>query len=67
MSTAVRVAWESRSSSGILFLSVVHSAANHERAKGAVMMDYSEYLEGYRDAQAYDVEDGGDLQKSLTK
>jgi SAM-dependent methyltransferase len=23
------------------------------------MIDYSEYLEGYRDAQAYDVEDGG--------
>jgi 2-polyprenyl-3-methyl-5-hydroxy-6-metoxy-1,4-benzoquinol methylase len=22
-------------------------------------MDYSEYLEGYRDAQAYDVEEGG--------
>ena len=23
------------------------------------MLDYSEYLEGYRDAQAYDVEEGG--------
>ena len=23
------------------------------------MLDYSEYLEGYRDAQAYDMEDGG--------
>ncbi len=45
--------------SGILFLSVVNSVANHERAKEAVMIDYSEYLEGYRDAQAYDVEEGG--------
>lgn len=23
------------------------------------MIDYSEYLEGYRDAEAYDVEEGG--------
>src|SRR5579871_6160705 len=27
-------------------------------AKGLLMIDYSEYLEGYRDAQAYDVEEG---------
>jgi SAM-dependent methyltransferase len=33
--------------------------ANHERTKGTVVIDYSEYLEGYRDAQAYDMEDGG--------
>jgi 2-polyprenyl-3-methyl-5-hydroxy-6-metoxy-1,4-benzoquinol methylase len=44
----------------MLFLSVVNSLANHEHAKGTVMIDYSEYLEGYRDAQAYDVEEGGD-------
>ncbi len=42
----------------MLFLSVVNSLANHERAKGTVMMDYSGYLEGYRDAQDYDVEEG---------
>jgi hypothetical protein len=32
---------------GMLFLSVVNSLANHERAKGTVMIDYSEYLEGF--------------------
>src|ERR1051326_5006892 len=28
------------------------------RAKETVMIDYSEYLDGYRDAQAYDLEEG---------
>ena len=58
MSSAVRVAWESRSTSGILFLNVGNSAADHKRVKGKWMINSSEYLEGYRDAQAYDVEEG---------
>ncbi|GHO63551.1 methyltransferase [Ktedonobacter sp. SOSP1-52] len=48
-----------RSLSGILFLGFVNLVANDERAKGPMMIDYSEYLEGYRDAQAYDLEEGG--------
>lgn len=48
-----------RSLSGILFLGFVNLVANDERAKGPRMIDYSEYLEGYRDAQAYDLEEGG--------
>src|SRR5690349_17487376 len=33
-------------------------ASYYEYAKESLMPDYSKYLEGYRDAQAYDVEEG---------
>jgi 2-polyprenyl-3-methyl-5-hydroxy-6-metoxy-1,4-benzoquinol methylase len=44
----------------MLLLSRVNSVAQDARTKGTMMIDYSEYLEGYRDAQAYDVEEGDD-------
>ncbi len=51
-------AWENRSTSSILPLSVVNSVANHECAKGTVMIDHDN-LEEFRDPQAYDLQDEG--------
>ncbi|MFL5629350.1 MAG: hypothetical protein ACJ788_27540, partial [Ktedonobacteraceae bacterium] len=51
-------AWENRSTSGILFRSVVNSVANQECAKGTVMIDHDN-LEDFRDPQIYDLQDEG--------